>query len=575
MSMRTVEISPLPGDNSAAICAALHELRDGGRLVLAPGRYRCRGGALQSNGRTREPSFALRHLKHVTLEGNGATLVGQDIAGLFRFTDGEDLTIRNLTVDWDPLPHTSGKVVAHLPEQHAFDLEPKIPADPPSGRIVQAIIGYSPEQRRMGYGEVYQTQGERDAEPSVRLANGNLRVFQRRPGGAYSFSDKLPDVGSWVIVRHQVYGYDAFVFRGCANVLLEDVTVQAVPGMAVIGWQSRDLTIRRIRVVPAEGGWMSATADAMHFGGCRGLITVEDSEFAGMGDDAINIHGMYGLVTKRLDDHTVEAGRARMNAYYDTERGTWDEPLPGDVIEYGGGKEPLLPQGQLTVGAARQDAALHRVVITFKEPLPPGVGEGSVLTNVSSTPAVRIRRCHVHGNRARGMLIQTRDVVIEDCLFEDITCAGVHICTDACDWWESLGVRDVTVKGCVFRRNCFWGGSALQIFSDIPGGQSAPGVHKGLRIVGNTFEDNAGGSAIHIGSSEDVEVSGNRIAHARMPVITVVNSRQVHIRDAGEWDIGHGIEVSGSSDRATISVLRDQSPPGSLLKNPARRERLD
>lgn len=554
-SNQTIEIKPLPGDNSAAICAALQDLREGGRLVLAPGRYGCHGGALQKNGRTREPGVSVSHLKNVTLDGHGATLVGHDIARLFSFTDCDGITLRNLTVDWDPLPHTSGKVVAHLPDQHAFDLEPMIPADPVSGRIVQAIIGYSPELHRMGHGEVYQTQGERDSEPSIRLENGNLRVFQRRPGGAYSFNDKLPAIGSYVVVRHQVYGYDAFVFRGCGAVLLEDITVHAVPGMAVIGWQSQDITIRRIKVVPADGGWMSATADAMHFGDCRGLITVEDSEFAGMGDDAINIHGMYGMVTKRLDDRTVEAGRARMNAYYDTERATWDEPRLGDRIEYGGGKEPLLPQGQLTVAAAHQDTTARRVVITFKEPLPVCVGEGSVLTNVSSTPAVRIRNCHVHGNRARGMLIQTRDVVIENCLFEDITCSGVHICTDACDWWESLGVRDVTVKGCVFRRNCFWGNSALHIFSDIPGGQSAPGVHKGLRILDNTFEDNAGGSAIHIGSSEDVELSGNRFVNPRLPVVTIVNSRQVRIRDAGDLEIGCGIEVGGSSDPATISVL--------------------
>ncbi len=167
---------------------------------------------------------------------------------------------------------------------------------------------------------------------------------------------------------------------------------------------------------------------------------------------------------------------------------------------------------------------------------------------------VRIRNCHVHGNRARGMLIQTRDVVIENCLFEDITCSGLHICTDACDWWESLGVRDVTIKGCVFRRNCFWGNSALHIFSDIPGGQSAPGVHKGIRILDNTFEDNAGGSAINIGSSEDVELAGNKFVKTKGPAITIVNSRQVRIRDAGELEIGKGIEVGGSSDPATISV---------------------
>ena len=424
--------------------------------------------------------------------------------------------------------------------------------------IVQAIIAYNPALHRMGNWEIYQTQGERDAEPSVRLTNGNLRIFQRRPGGAYSFNDKLPEVGSHVIVRHQVYGYDAFVFRSCADVRLEDVTVHAVPGMAVIGWQSRDITIQRIKVTPAAGGWMSATADAMHFGGCRGLITVEDSEFAGMGDDAINIHGMYGLVTRRVDDHTVEAGRARMNPYYDTERTTWDEPQPGDLIEYGGGKEPLLPQGQLTVAAAHQDAKARRVVIRFKEALPPGIGEKTVLTNVSSNPGVRIRNCYVHGNRARGMLIQTRDVVIERCRFEDITSSGIQLCTDACDWWESLGVRDVTITGCVFRRNCFWwGGAAIQIFSDIPGGHSAAGVHQRIRIVDNVFEDHAGGSAIHVGSAEDVELSGNRFTGQKLPAVTIHNSRQVRIKDAGDWDIGHGIEISGSTDRSTISVVRD------------------
>jgi len=33
MTMRTIEIKPISDDNSAAIRAALHELRDGGRLV--------------------------------------------------------------------------------------------------------------------------------------------------------------------------------------------------------------------------------------------------------------------------------------------------------------------------------------------------------------------------------------------------------------------------------------------------------------------------------------------------------------------------------------------------------------
>ena len=257
-----------------------------------------------------------------------SSFVGRDMAGLFAFRDSTHITIRNLIVDWDPLPHTSGKVCATDEKAHSFDLVPAIPREPAAGRIVQGILAYSAEKHRLADNgwEVYQTQGERDADPTQALEGGKYRVFQRR-------DVPLPKVGWDVVVRHQVYGHDAFVFANCSDVLLEDVTVHAVPGMAVIGWGSRDMTIRRIKVVPSGDGWMSATADAMHFGACRGTITVEDSEFAGMGDDAINVHGMYGLATGRTDDHTLAVGRARMHPYYDKVREIWDAPRPGDSLE--------------------------------------------------------------------------------------------------------------------------------------------------------------------------------------------------------------------------------------------------
>ena len=544
------------GDATSAIRAALQAARGlGGApavVQFAPGRYRCCGGTAHADGRTHEPSIDIDKLDHVTIDGQGAVLVGRDIAGLFRIRDSHDITIRNLTVDWDPLPHTSGRVVAVHPTEHAFDIAPQIPADPPAGRIVQAILAYNPARHRLADNgwETYQTQGERDADPSLLTREGYLRVFENRHAS-------LPEIGWSVVVRHQVYGYDAFVFAGCANVLVEDVTVHAVPGMAVIGFASRDLTIRRIKVVPAAGGWMSATADAMHFNACRGRVTVEDSEFAGMGDDAINIHAMYGLVTRRLDAHTLAVARARMNPYYDTQRAIWDAPAPGDVLEYSGGDEPLLAQGQLHVASARQDHATARTLVTVTEPLPATVGENTVLSNISTTPSIRISRCYVHGNRARGMLLQSRDVVLDHCTFEDISGAGLHICTDARDWWESLGSRDVTVRDCVFRR-CNFGAArrvaALDIFSDLPDGrQSAAGVHQRLHIFSNTFEANTG-AALHIGSADEVEVRGNTFTHTPAPAIIVLNSRHVTIAGNTGLQGATDVEIQGSSDKGSIVV---------------------
>ena len=544
------------GDAVPAIRAALEAARhlNGQPAIIrfAPGRYRCLGGALLPDGRTHKPSIDVAGLENVTLDGQGATLVGRDIAGLFSFHGSSNVTIRNLTVDWDPLPHTSGRVVGILPEAHAFDIEPLIPSNPPPGRIVQGVLAYNPERHRLADNgwDVYQTQGERDADPTQLTPEGRLRIFERRDAG-------LPEVGWYVVVRHQVYGHDAFVFTGCTNVVMEDVTIHAVPGMGVIGMGCRDLTIRRIKVVPSDGGWMSATADAMHFNTCRGTVTVEDCEFAGMGDDAINIHAMYGLVTARLDDRTLAVGRARMHPYYDKERGIWDAPAVGDKLEYSGGDEPLIAQGELIVEEARQDEKQHRTIVKFKTALPAGVGENTVLSNLSTTPAVRIRRCFVHGNRARGMLLQSRDVLVEDCRFEDVSAAGLHICTDAQDWWESLGSRDVTVKDCVFRR-CNFGAArrvaALDIFSDLPNGrQSAAGVHQRLHILNNTFEDNSG-AAIHVGSSEDVEVRGNRFAGGTGPAVIVMNSRRVTVAGNTLLSGEGGVKIEGDSDRKSIIV---------------------
>ncbi len=284
---------------------------------------------------------------------------------------------------------------------------------------------------------------------------------------------------------------------------------------------------------------------------------MEDSEFSGMGDDAINIHAMYGLATACIDEHTLAVGRGRMHPYYDKVREIWDAPEKGDILEYSGGDEPLLAQGQLTVEEAKQDVTQKRTIIKFKEILPAGIGENTVLSNLSTSPSVRIRRCKVYGNRARGMLLQTRDVVVEDCVMEDISGAGIQICTDAAEWWESLGSRNVIIKRNIFKR-CNFGvahrEAALDIFSDLPNGrQSAAGIHQHLQILDNIFEDNSG-AAINVGSAKDVEISGNSFAVGNNFAVIVVNSDNVNITGNKLKSGKGGVDIRGKSDKETIKV---------------------
>ncbi len=542
-----ITLSPVAGDNAPAIARALASLRSGGRLVLEPGRYDCRssGGPVM---------IGVSDLVGVEFDGSGAVLVGRDPLPLLGFGNCRGLVLRRLRFDWDPLPFTSGRVVATDLVANSLDLVVDSADGAVPGRIVQALFAYDRARNRLAENgwDVYQTQGERDADPTQALGGGLLRMFVAR-------GQPLPQVGWEVIARHQVYGHNAISLYGCREIRIDEVEINSAPGMALWAHGCRDLTLRHLRVRPRPGSLHSTTADALHFSACRGTITIEDGEFSGMGDDALNIHGMYGLVEERLDARTVAVVRARLHPYYDKVRTGWDPPLAGDRIEAGGGSEPLLPKAVFTVAAANPEATRERTLLRAEADLPPDIVAGSVLANASAAPSVRIRRCLVRGNRARGMLLQTRDVVIEDCRFEDISAAAIQLCADGSTWWECLGVREVTVRGCTFLR-CNFGAAkraaAVDVFSELAGDrQSAAGVHAGIRILDCRFAAN-GGADLHLGSAEEVEVRGNRFVRDQGPVIRVVNSRRVTIAGNQLEGTGGGVRIEGSSEAASVS-LRD------------------
>lgn len=252
---------------------------------------------------------------------------------------------------------------------------------------------------------------------------------------------------------------------------------------------------------------MSATADATHFSGCKGTVLLEDCTFEGMGDDGVNIKsGLYLSVCKRVDDHTVLAQHNLKFA---------DLPDAGDTLElahtntlsaFAAGK---VRQAKLEPG----EGNVHRV--EFAEPLPDELREGDLLGNASRLAKLRMRRCTVRANRARGVLCQTRDALIEDCTFQNCTSAGVLVLTEAAHFYESIGTRNVTVRHNRFE-NCNRGAAAtegalcavawLKGFAYPP----KPGVHRDVTMEGNriTDTDESGLFAVAV---DGLTLRGNRI----------------------------------------------------------------
>jgi len=511
------------------------------RLVLRPGRYDLAEGANPGSPRT---AIAFRDRQGLTIEGHGAELSLTGLVNTFVFERCAQVGVRDLTVDWKRPPFSVGEVVRSA--ERSFDVRVWDEFPVTGAETVGAFMDYDPATRRpRRHGlDVY------DAVASVELtAPQTLRLRLKRP-------IRLQP-GVLVVLRHQVYSYNAFLFARCKDVRVENVTVHTTPGMGLVADVTEDITLDRFRVVPRPGGRriMSATADATHFSGCKGTVRLTRCEFEGMGDDAANVKsGLYLTVRERVDDRTV---LAQHNLKFQ------NPPDPGDMMEIAR-QDTLLPYATARVEACslEPEHAIHR--LRFAEPLPAGLQVGDLLGNASRVPKLRMADCVVRHNRARGVLVQTRDAVIERCRFEGCTSSAVLVIAESAHFFESITARNVTIRnnrieGCNYGAAMVDG--AIQLCGLLRGFvySRTPGVHQGIRITGNRIvqTDNA---AVLVASSSDVRIDDNIIERACDMPTSEIGRQAIHVRSSRNVVIeGNAIDPAkqGTGYRQAIGIGPD------------------
>lgn len=92
------------------------------------------------------------------------------------------------------------------------------------------------------------------------------------------------------------------------NTTLENIKVHYAEGMGLLAQFSENITLEKFCVClkgEDDPRYFTTQADATHFSGCKGKITSCNGLYEGMMDDAINVHGTYLKVVKRIDDHTL------------------------------------------------------------------------------------------------------------------------------------------------------------------------------------------------------------------------------------------------------------------------------
>ncbi len=441
----------------------------------------------------------LEGMEGLTVEAGGAflNLRGRIIAvGVW---DSAGVCVEGLTVDYEAPPIAQATFTA---------------VDPKAKTVTFTLLGESkpvlegtklvftgPDFRGSAGGGIL---FEPDGRIAYRTADTgfNLGKVTRNADGSYTAADcahRAFRPGQRMALRNWGRPAPGFVLSDSRDVTLRDVTIHYADGMGVLGQNTEDIALERVRVVPnfAKGRFFSTQADATHFSGCSGRIRCEAGEFVGMMDDAINVHGTYLLVQRRVDARTLECAYMHGQSY-GMEWGAKGEAVAfvrARTMERVPGAEAVLERVE-PLDAETVRAGAKRLRLVFRDPRPPEVdpAKGKFgAENLTRTPSVDFVGNRVADNRARGALFSTpKPVRCLNNLFDHTSGSAILLCGDCNGWYETGACADVLIKGNVFvnalTSTYQFTEAVVSVCPEIPDlAAQKRRFHGNIRIEGNTF----------------------------------------------------------------------------------------
>ncbi len=530
--------------------------------------------------------IVLKQVSGVEVHGNGAQLINTARASTLKISDASHVTIRDLTIDYDPLPFTQGTIASFDPAAREIivKVDPGYPDDPALLATITDGFFKVMDRRTRAL-----KPGARDfLSPSrvERVKDGVIKVHLRW-GANDRFPSQLPiAVGDVVAITNLTNG--AIGMTGCAATTFIDLKLLASPAMGIVeNGGAGGTRLQKVSIVPGprpKGATtdrlVSTNADGSHFATVEHGPIIEDCTYANTSDDAVNVHGFYYYVIQKTGP-----GRYLLSP-------KWDQGLlAGDEIEtcehqtfrslgrtritqLTKRKAPEL-KGKITPlwkdkSPPTQPDLVYDVVLQHDLPLKTGDGITS-LTRIGSGTA--IRRCSFHA--CGRVLVKSPNTVVESCQFTYANGIALQAGSDIGFWSESgfadnLVIRNNHLTHSVTGANeMTWGSDTLGAITvgvalpaDVNGFPNsfqnrsvtiegnriddsyiyaifvtnADGVHIVNNAIGQTFirgsAFDAGGrfgvhpdSAILIGRSRNAQISGNTVARGRVTKAAVAVDR--------------------------------------------------
>jgi len=463
----------------------------------------------------------------VTVDFQGSTLWFETHASGMVLPGSINCTIRNVFLDWDPLPFMQGTVVAMQPDADTFDVKIDPGYEHPVSQLKEESwrgrgVVFDPETRELKEGqrgcEVTFSWAKRNADGSYRL---KFHGFHGIP-----FSQSGIQVGDPYVMLKRMQR--AVRMEGTRNCTLDGVTLYAAPFIGFVHSAGSAPTFRNCGILrrPDTNRLMAGNADGINCDNLEKGPLIEGCRMETIGDDFVNIHGHLGRVIWQEEDGAIIT--TRLNR-----RSSVSEPVEVEFLERTtmrslGKRKATWEALDWKVDASRSLADIkHRwhsgdaaglqsgktvpaSRLKLDEPLKID-GDIVVICESFSGSGAVIRGNHFKGSLARGLRLHSPHVVIENNTISTTLGQGISLTSQAAFWGEGPYVYDAVVRNNTLERIGLGGSepvAALQVqatdkYQDIR-------LPRNIRIENNSFAQ-IPGAAIILRGVDDVVVQDNTI----------------------------------------------------------------
>lgn len=484
------------------------------RVVIPPGRYRVQA--------ERGNHLVFSDLTNIEIVAENVELVCTSTVRAVLFDDCKNVTLRGLTVDYDPLPFTQGTIVGLAQDKSWIDFE--VAQGYPQHELREPFQIYNPETGTLRRG---------DANWSEQIETLGKNRFRVRKGERYRFnpaedSERIGDI----LVAKNFHGKPgsphAFELRNCKGVRLEDITVYASPSFGFIERQCDGSTYLRCAVARrapeddpvtrALPRMRSLNADAFHSKDATTGPTILSCTARFMGDDAVNINGRY---------HYVRGGNGReLRIAVTDNKTTLKEGDPVEFMPYSGPRppdakvvsrrsdpEPFNDGEKAFIRRLRMDqrmrtdllegkAVFYTLTLDRDVSLQPG---SAVCCPLRLGHGFAVKDCDFGDNRSRGILIKASKGEVSGNRITHSRMAAVLVSPEF--WWMEAGMS----SDVVIRDNFIEGSLQTPVQIHARGGNRRilpAGALRNISILDNRIE-NCPRPFIHVTSTSGLTIKGN------------------------------------------------------------------